>query len=552
MPVPSSSSLGPRLVLLVASAGIFDSCGKGSDLTGPPDTPAVATVEVTPSPISLALGQAIQLTATVKAADGSVLTDRIVAWATSDPAIAGIGESGMVTGASAGAATITATSEGQSGSTTVTVTAAAPVASVEVVPNPSSVLLGQTAQLTAVLRAANGDELSGLVAWSSSDDAIASVSETGVMTGVAVGEATITATSEGQSGSSALTVSAVAVATVEVAPPTAAITVSATVQLTAIAKDAGGAVLAGRPAAWTTSDANVARVNPTGRVTGFGAGSATITATIEGKTGSASITVTQQAVATIEVTPDPATVAVQQTIQLTATLKAGDGTELSGRAVTWETSNGAVATVSQSGLVTGVTTGTATITARSEGKSGTSALTVTQTQLPVATVEVTSANDNHVAVNATLQFTATLKAANGTVLTGRSVTWTSSTQAVATVNASGLARGVAPGTATITATSEGKSGSASLTVTPVAGVIRIWRGGAAGRPNDWSAPGNWNPSGKPIALDTVRIPEVANAAVLSENVQIARLHIVGGKLRLAGHQLRVTAPLMPAMISATE
>jgi uncharacterized protein YjdB len=146
----------------------------------------------------------VQLTATPKAADGSVLSDRPVTWATSDPAIAAIGESGLVTGAAAGQATITATSEGKSGSTTVTVTAAS-VASVEVVPNPSSVLLGQTAQLTPLLRAENGDELSGRqVGWSSSDEAVATVSETGLVAGVVVGQATITATSEGQSGSTLL------------------------------------------------------------------------------------------------------------------------------------------------------------------------------------------------------------------------------------------------------------------------------------------------------------------------------------------------------------
>jgi uncharacterized protein YjdB len=293
-------------------------------------------------------------------------------------------------------------------------------------------------------------------------------------------------------------------------------------------------------------------VNATGRVTGVAAGTATVTATIEGKTASASISVVQLAVATVEVSPNPASVAVQQALQLTVTLKAADGTELTGRTVEWETSNQAVATVNQSGRVTGVTPGSATITARSEGKSGNTALTVTQTQLPVATVEITSHNSNHVSVNATLQFTAIVKAANGTVLTGRSITWTSSNEAVATVSATGLARGVAPGTATITATSEGKSGSISLTVTPVSGIVRTWRGGASGRATDWSAAGNWNPSGKPIALDTVRVPAAPDAAVLSEDVQIARLVISGGQVRLAGHRLRVTDPRSLDAISLTE
>jgi uncharacterized protein YjdB len=451
-----------------------------------------------------------------------------------------------------GQATLTATCEGKTGQATVTVSTT-PVASVEVSPNPAAVAVTQTAQLAVALRAEDGSELSGRqVDWSTSDPAIATVNGTGQVTGVAVGQATITAASEGKSGASELTVSAVPVATVEVSPAEAEIAVGGLVQLTATAKDGGGAVLPGRPAAWSSSNPGAAQVNATGRVTGVAAGTATVTATIEGKTASASISVVQLAVATVEVSPNPASVAVQQNLQLTVTLKAADGTELTGRTVEWETSNQAVATVNQSGRVTGVTPGSATITARSEGKSGNTALTVTQTQLPVATVEITSHNSNHVSVNATLQFTAIVKAANGTVLTGRSITWTSSNEAVATVSATGLARGVAPGTATITATSEGKSGSISLTVTPVSGITRTWRGGAAGRPSDWSIAGNWNPSGKPIALDTVRVPAAPDAAVLSEDVQIARLVISGGQVRLAGHRLRVTDPRSLDAISLTE
>jgi uncharacterized protein YjdB len=439
----------------------------------------------------------------------------------------------MVTAATAGAAVVTATSEGKSGSATVTVSAVS-VAAVEVIPNPASVAVGQSAQLAVVLRAGDGSELSGrTVTWSSSDEAVATVSATGLVNGLATGAATITATSEGISGSSALSVSAVSVATVEVAPPQANLLVGASVQLAATAKDAGGAVLPGRPATWTTSDAALARVNPAGLVTGMGAGTATIVATIEGKTGSATIAVTQQPVATVTVTPNPSSVAVQQNLQLTATLKAADGTELTGRVVTWETSNQAVATVNQNGRVTGIAPGTATISARSEGKTGTTALTVTQTLQPVATVTVAPNNGNQVAVQGTLQFSATLKAADGTVLTGRSIAWSSSNDAVARINADGLATGIAPGTVTITATSEGKSGTASLTVTPVSGITRTWRGGAGGGASNWSIAANWNPAGTPISLDTVRVPVTTNPAVLSQDAQIARLLISGGQLRLA-------------------
>src|SRR5207253_5002745 len=134
------------------------------------------------------------------------------------------------------------------------------------------------------------------------------------------------------------------------------------------------------------------------------------------------------------------------------------GTPLSGRTVTWSSSNTTVATVSNSGLVSGVTPGTATITATSEGKSGTSSVTVTN--VPVATVEVTPPSAS-VQAGQTVQLTATPKDANGAPLSGRTVTWSSSNTSVATVSNSGLVSGVTPGSITISATSEGKSGTAA-------------------------------------------------------------------------------------------
>ena len=111
--------------------------------------------------------------------------------------------------------------------------------------------------------------------------------------------------------------------------------------------------------------------------------------------------------------------------------------------------------------MTAVGAGTATITATSEGQSGTASVTVTT--VPVATVSVAPASLS-LAVGQTGQLTATLRDAAGTVLTGRTVTWSTSATGLATVTTSGLVTAVGAGTATITATSEGQSGSATVTV----------------------------------------------------------------------------------------
>jgi hypothetical protein len=199
---------------------------------------------------------------------------------------------GLVLGVSAGTATITATSEGQSGSVTVTVSAV-PVATVTVTPATSSIAVGGTQQLTATLRDAGGNILTGRpITWTSSHPSTrASVSNTGLVMGLGAGTATITATSEGKSGTATVAVAAAPVASVTVTPATVSIAVGATTQLTATLRDASNNILTGRVVTWTASNAN-AQVSTSGQVLGMAAGTVTITATSEGQNGSSSVTVT--------------------------------------------------------------------------------------------------------------------------------------------------------------------------------------------------------------------------------------------------------------------
>jgi len=421
----------------------------------------VASVGVNPGSVTLAVGQTAQLAATPRDAGGNALSGRAVTWTTSAAAVATVNGSGLVTAQGTGTATITATSEGQSGTASVTVSAV-PVASVSVSPSSLSLTVGQTGQLTATARDASGNALSGrVVTWTTSAAGAATVNGSGLVTAQGAGTATITATSEGQSGTAAVTVSQVPVASVSVSPSSFSLSVGQTRQLTATPRDANGNVLTGRAVTWTTSAAGVATVNASGLVTAQGAGTATITATSEGQSGTAGATVLVP-VASVSVSPSSLSLTVGQTGQLTATPRDANGNPLTGRTVTWTTSASGVATVNGSGLVTARGAGTATITATSEGQTGTASVTVTQA--PVATVTV-SPSSLSLPVGQAGQLTATLRDANGNTLTGRTVTWTTSAAGVATVNGSGLVTALALGTATITATSEGRSGTAAVSVT---------------------------------------------------------------------------------------
>jgi len=344
--------------------------------TGPPAP--VASVTVSPASGTVAVGGTLQLTATPKDANGTPLGGRTVTWGSSNTSVATVSASGLVTGVTGGAATITATSEGQSGTAAITVPTTVPVATVDVTPATASVEEGKTVPLTATPKDANGNPLVGrAVTWASSNTSVATVSAAGLVTGKVAGTATITATSEGQSGSAVITVVHVPVASVTVAPATASVDEGKTVSLTATLKDANGGTLTGRTVTWASSNTTVATVSAAGLVTGKVAGTATITATSEGQSGTATITVVHVPVASVTVAPASASVAAGGTTQLTATPKDANGTALTGRTVTWGSSNTSVATVSGSGLVTGVTAGSATITATSEGQSGTAAITVT-------------------------------------------------------------------------------------------------------------------------------------------------------------------------------
>jgi hypothetical protein len=184
-------------------------------------------------------------------------------------------------------------------------------------------------------------------------------------------------------------------------------------------------------------------------------------------------------VVSVDVTPASASVAVGGTVQLTATAKNAEGEPLPGYTAAWATDAPGVATVSATGLVTGMGAGgPATITATIGEHSGTASVTVTSATVPVASVQVTPATAS-IPVGGMVQLTATPKDASGQPLTGRAVTWGSNATGVATVSPTGLVTGLSQGgPATITATSEGQSGSASVTVTA---------GGQSASVGEWSA-----------------------------------------------------------------
>jgi uncharacterized protein YjdB len=350
-------------------------------------------VTIAPSAPVVVVGQNLQLTATVAAVGGAPTA---VTWTSSDPQIVAVTLSGAITGVTPGTATVRATSvfaSTISGTVSVTVNPAPPaVTSVAVSPANPALVVGGQLQMTAAVTVVSG--ASTAVTWSSSNAAVATVSPTGQVTAVAAGTTNITATSvfdATKSGSTNLTVNPTpAVVSVAITNPPAALIAGTTAQLAATVNVVGGASTA---VTWTSSNAGAATVSPAGLVTAVAAGNATITATSVAdptKQGSAPIRIDATAIVT-NVTVGPPTLALEvgATGQLTATVTVGNNAS---QQVTWSSSNAAVASVDQTGKVTGVAAGAANIRATAQAdatKFAESVATVTLAAFP-NTAQVTA------------------------------------------------------------------------------------------------------------------------------------------------------------------
>ena len=105
--------------LLLAAALLMDIACNDSTSPPPPGPPTVASIAVAPSPGTLLVGSTAQLTATTKDSAGSVLTGRAVTWASSNPAVATVSATGVITALSSGSVVVQATYSGVTGATTV-------------------------------------------------------------------------------------------------------------------------------------------------------------------------------------------------------------------------------------------------------------------------------------------------------------------------------------------------------------------------------------------------------------------------------------------------
>ena len=251
----------------------------------------VSAVTVVPDTATVVEGDTLRLAATVTDANGQVVTGAEFVWGSGDTTVAVVDATGLVTGAGAGQVQVTATAAGVTGRAELTVVAPAPTT---VAVTPDTVVLtslGQTAQLTADVRDQAGRAMDGVpVVWSSADTTVAVVDSSGLVTAVGGGAATVTATAGEAVGEARVNVRQSA-GSVTVSPSMDSVALGDTLQLVAEAYDETGHVVEGAVFTWSSSDAPVATVDPSGLVRGAGEGTATITATAGDASGTSEITV---------------------------------------------------------------------------------------------------------------------------------------------------------------------------------------------------------------------------------------------------------------------
>jgi len=248
------------------------------------------------------------------------------------------------------------------------------VAKIEVFGN-SEVRANETITLHTLLKNSKGSTISGSVTWSSSNPTVATVgANTGIVTGVQEGTVTISASADGATGSKAILVTPPVVGSITVAGP-ASIKLYDQGTFVATVKDAGGHTII-RTVTWSVSDPAKASISSTGVVNAEAEGSVTITATAEGASGTAPLTIAPPGVDRVEIV-GTANLQVGQSQAFSARTYDVGNHELTGRVVTWSSSAPGIASVSAGGTVTGVANGTANITATAEGKSGLLSVTVT-------------------------------------------------------------------------------------------------------------------------------------------------------------------------------
>jgi hypothetical protein len=453
------------LLLLLAA------CGGGGGSGNPSVT--LDRIEVVAPSASLAKGAAVSLTVVGHFSNGNSTELTSVNWASSDPAVAVVDAQGTVLSVDVGTVTVTATLSGSkplNGEITLTVTDPALLA-ITVEPPSASVAIGVETTFTASGRFTDGSssDISSQVAWSVADTAVAEIVATGRAAGVSLGNTTIIANLDGQSGSAVLMVTDAALQNIQVTPAQLSLPQGMSQELTAtgLYSDGSSVDLNAQTVQWETADDAIASVDASGLLTGNTPGSTTVSATFGVIIGTTTLQVTAATLQEIVIMPASPALAVGSDLALMATGLFSDDTrrDLSSE-VSWSVTDPVVATV-QAGdnesRLAGLAAGQTVLRATLGSVTGSTPVQVKSSTLTAIRV---TPSDFRVAVGRRVQLKATGDFSDGASQPlDTQVDWDSTDAAIASVDTQGRVTTRAPGSAWISARQGNIVGSVLVTVT---------------------------------------------------------------------------------------
>jgi sugar lactone lactonase YvrE len=325
--------------------------------------------------ISIAKGLPVNFSAVGTYSDNNIVNiTSAVTWVSSNAGVSTLNSSGIASSLAQGSAGITATLAGvTSNAMTLTVTAPA-LTSIAITPTTATVAQGITSNFTATGSYTDSTtaNITNQVNWTSSNVGVATINSTtgatsGIATGVAVGSSSITASLNGITSTAAnLTVTAAVVTAISVTPTTSSIAKGLPTTFTATASysDGSSGNVSGS-VIWASSNTVVATLSASGIASSLAQGSTTVSASSNGVVSNgATLTVTPATLTAIAITPNAASVVKRSTLGFSATGTYTDATTANiSNQVAWSSSDLAVASITNAGVASGLTTGSVVISA---------------------------------------------------------------------------------------------------------------------------------------------------------------------------------------------
>ncbi|MCH5229600.1 MAG: leucine-rich repeat protein [Muribaculaceae bacterium] len=427
---------GTVTAVSVGTATITASCGEISATCRVTVNPVpVEGVVLNVSDMTLLLGETARLTVRILPEN---TTDQTVTWRSENPMIATVGTDGTVTGVSVGTTVITATVGELSASCVVTVN---PISSSEIILNIRSLTLriGETETLTATVVPENTTDKT--VTWSSDNPAVATVSSNGTVTAISTGAANIIATCGDITATCRVLVNPVPVTGLNLNIRDMGLLLGHTDKLIATVMPENAT---DKTVTWSSDNPVIATVDDEGNVTAVSVGTTNIIATCGEITAVCHVTVNPIPSSGLALNLQEMTLLLGHTNKLIATIQPENTTDQS---VTWSSDNTAIATVGTDGTVTGVSVGTAIITATNGEYSATCTVIVISPELisislsPLTmTLDQGTSGQFKVALNPTTALAA--------------LTWSVGDNTIAEVNQEGTVIAKNPGMTTVTVRSD--------------------------------------------------------------------------------------------------